>query len=724
MHVVEKARADPALEPDHRQTGKLGRLDLVPVRERRGGRHGQQHRMADEQLRHKVVRRREVVDERRIRAPLAQRGKLFRRRHRGKRQFDPRERLAETAQRVGDKAVPGDRLDEGQPQNPRLPCRHGPGGGGGAGDLRDDRARLVEETAPGRRQANPARQPLEQRDAQIVLELADLARKGGLGDPQPGRGAGGGALTVTSPYQAFAASAARDPAAVFALAPASAGLPWAPDGFRLTYGEAAAAVAALIAACRAAGWGRGDRVALLLENRPAFLLHWLALNAIGVSAVPLNGAMKPAELAHQMRVSGAGAVIAAPGFADLLAEGAPGVPVAGEGEPPPAGPGARPPEGGGPQDEAALLFTSGSTGLPKACVLSNRYFINAAEWYVAMRGVAAMTPGAEVALTPLPFFHMNALGCTAVGMMLIGGAIVPLDRFHPQRWWATVADSGATVVHALGVIPAILLGLPPGPDERRHRARFAFAPGVAPEHRAAFTARFGLPLVDGWAMTETGGAAISDTAGLPEPLAPRCIGQPRACMEWRIVDEAGRDVPPGTAGELWVRSAGADPRAGFFSGYLGDPGATEAAWACGWFHTGDVMRADAAGLLYFVDRRKSIVRRSGENISALEVEAALAADPAVAAAAVTPVSDPQREEEVFAFVVPAGPAEPEALMRRLAERLSYHKLPGYLAYLDALPVGATAKVQRGQVRSDAEAAVAGGTAIDLRGLKAKLRVEA
>jgi acyl-CoA synthetase (AMP-forming)/AMP-acid ligase II len=440
--------------------------------------------------------------------------------------------------------------------------------------------------------------------------------------------------------------------------------------------------------------------------------------------VPLNAAMKPTELAHQMRVSGAGAVIAAPGFEALLAEGAAGVPVAGPDDAPPAGPARQPPEGGQPQDEAALLFTSGSTGLPKACILSNRYFIKLAEWYVGMRGVAAMTPGAEVALTPLPFFHMNALGCTAVGMMLIGGAIVPLDRFHPDRWWATVAASGATVVHALGVIPAILLGLPEGPHDRAHRARLAFAPGVAPDHRAAFTARFGLPLVDGWAMTETGGAAITDTAGLPEPLGPRCIGVPRAGMEWRIVDEAGRDVPPGAAGELLVRSAGPDPRAGFFSGYLGDPAATEAAWAGGWFHTGDVMRADATGHLYFVDRRKSIVRRSGENISALEVEAALTADPAVAAAAVTPVADPQREEEVFAFIVPAGTADPEALLRRLAGRLSYHKLPGFLAFVRELPVGATAKVQRGQVRADAEAALAQGTVIDVRRLKAALRVGA
>lgn len=530
---------------------------------------------------------------------------------------------------------------------------------------------------------------------------------------------------VATPYQAFYRTASRRSDLVFALAPASARLPWAPEGFQITYGQAMDAVTRLREGYVAAGYGRGSRIALLLQNRPEFLLHWLALNAIGASIVPLNGDMRPDEMRYQLLVSQAEVVIAASGTEHLVQEARPdGVVVSLADEPVPPAVIRRAPDGGHPQDEAALLFTSGSTGKPKACILSNAYFLNLAEWYVSMPGVAAMGNDREISLTPLPFFHMNALGCTVVGMMLIGGAIVPLDRFHPDRWWATIADSGATIVHSLGVIPAILLQRPPVPEERTHRARFTFGPGVDARNKIAFEARFALPIVEGWAMTETGGAGITDTAGVVYEPGRRCIGRPRAGMEWRVVNDAGQDQPVGAAGELWVRSAGPDPRRGFFSGYLGDPDATEAAWQGGWFHTGDIVSCDAAGLIYFVDRKKSIIRRSGENISALEVEAALMADPAVQSAAVTPVADALRDEEVFAFVVPVDPQNPDAdqLLARLGQGLSYHKLPGWLLFAKSLPVSSTQKLQRGQIKADAEAAIRAGNALDLRHAKSRLRV--
>lgn len=528
---------------------------------------------------------------------------------------------------------------------------------------------------------------------------------------------------VATPYQALMHSAGRTPGHPCIMAPASARLPWAPDGFSLIYAEVADRVETLRAALVAAGYGRGSRVAVLMGNRPDFILHWMALNAIGASVVPINGDMRPDELRHQMTVSQAECVITAPGFDTLLAQGVPGdVPVVAMGAPLPPARTPRAPDGGHGDDESALLFTSGSTGKPKACILSNHYFLNVADWYTAMPGVAAMVPGQEVSLTPLPFFHMNALGCTVVGMLRIGGTIVPLDRFHPDRWWATIADSGATIVHSLGVIPAILLQRPAGPDDRRHAARFTFGPGVDAQHKIDFEARFNLPIVEGWAMTETGAGAVTDTAGVEYDPGRRCIGVARGTMEWRIVDDAGHDVPPGQPGELWCRTAGPDPRRGFFSGYLGDPAATEAAWDGGWFHTGDIMSVDDQGRFYFVDRKKSIIRRSGENISALEVEAALAADPSVQAVAVTPVSDPVRDEEVFAFVVPQGDTRAAAaLLARVGERLSYHKLPGWLVFTDALPVSSTNKLQRGEIRAQAEAALAAGTALDLRKTKGALR---
>ena len=127
-------------------------------------------------------------------------------------------------------------------------------------------------------------------------------------------------------------------------------------------------------------------------------------------------------------------------------------------------------------DLCALLFTSGTTAKPKCCVLSNDYFLRIAQWYVAQGGEAAMRAGAETVLTPLPMFHMNALGCTVTGMILKGGTVVPLDRFHARRWWRTVKDSGATVIHYLGVMPAILLQLPKEDAETSTRCASASAP--------------------------------------------------------------------------------------------------------------------------------------------------------------------------------------------------------------------------------------------------------
>ena len=534
-----------------------------------------------------------------------------------------------------------------------------------------------------------------------------------------------------SPFHAFRRVAGRRPDQPFLIAPASAGLPYASEGFHISYGEAAAEVARLTAAYAAAGYGRGARVALLLGNRPEFFFHWLALNGNGASIVPINPDLRPEELRYQIEVARPDLIVAAPEHAPLAAAGVPAdVPRCTPDIPPP--PAARPRAAAepAPNDECALLFTSGSTGKPKGCILSNFYFINVADWYVSMPGVAAMRPDREIALTPLPFFHMNALGCTAVGMMLIGGAIVPLDRFSARRWWASVVDSGATIVHNLGVIPAILLQLPVSEAERRHAARFNFSPGVDAQYKLDFEKRFNLPIVEGWAMTETGGTGVSCTAGHEVLPGRPCIGAMRPGAEWRITDDGGEDVPPGVPGELWVRAAGPDPRRGFFSGYLCEPEATEAAWAGDWFHTGDIVTADPAGLLYFVDRKKSIIRRSGENISALEVEAVLKADPIVARAAVTPVPDPLRGEEVFAFVVPradvsaGNAAAAQALLGRAAERLSYHKLPGHLAFVESLPVGSTQKLLRGQLKTDAQAALETGAAFDLREHKTGLRLSA
>jgi acyl-CoA synthetase (AMP-forming)/AMP-acid ligase II len=533
---------------------------------------------------------------------------------------------------------------------------------------------------------------------------------------------------AVSPADAFIARARRTPAAPFLVAPASAELAYAPSGFSHPYGEVLGRLETVRQGLAAAGYGRGSRVALLMENRPEFFWTWLALNSLGVAIHPLNPELQAADLAYQFSVVEPDLAIALPAHHRLIRAAHATLPLIAPDQPPPrcARPSAaRAPAG---DDACAFLFTSGTTGRPKCCVLSNAYFVGVGRWYVSQGGMATLQDGAEILLTPLPMFHMNALACSTVAMILNGGAIVPLDRFHARRWWRSVADSGATIVHYLGIMPAVLLKLDEEAAERAHRLKFGFGSGVDARHHEVFERRFGFPLIEGWAMTETGGGGVTSTAQGPRHIGQRCMGRPAASMEYRIVDDGGADVASGQPGEFLVRTRGTDPRRGFFSGYLKDEPATREAWAGGWFHTGDVVRSDGESL-FFVDRKKNIVRRSGENIAVIEVEGVLETLAAVAGAAVAPVPDDIRGEEVLALIKLREPprdgeharAVAQDIASACAEKLAYFKVPGYVAFVDALPVTATQKLQRAETRAMAANAVGAPMTVDLREFKATLR---
>jgi len=308
--------------------------------------------------------------------------------------------------------------------------------------------------------------------------------------------------------------------------------------------------------------------------------------------------------------------------------------------------------------------------------------------------------------------------------MLSGGVIVQLDRFHPRTWWKSVRERGATVAHYLGVMPAMLLAAPPGEADRMHELRFGFGAGVDPRHHAAFEARFGFPLLEAWAMTETGAAACIMANREPRHVGTRCFGRADFFVETRIVDVRGNDTEVDVPGELLVRAVGDDPRADFFLGYLKDEMATEGAWAGGWFHTGDVVRRSAEGDFHFVDRRKNVIRRSGENISAVEVESVLDTHPAVAASAVAATPDPTRGDEVLACIVlrkaanlPAPEKIAASIVRHALARLSYFKAPGYVAFVDALPLTSSQKVQRGELAQLAKRLPSSPQCHDMRMLK-------
>ncbi len=526
-------------------------------------------------------------------------------------------------------------------------------------------------------------------------------------------------------FQAFLATADAAPDHVFLIVPPAPGRAYHPDGVELTYGQVRAQVLRLRDAYGAAGYGHGHRVALLLENRPEFLVHYLALNALGCSIVPINPDHRHNEMRYQMDHSDADlAVSISARVVDLGAvarERDRALPVVDAEQWPAMLPRPRPaPRAGaaGLDTECSLLYTSGTTGRPKGCVLTNFYYLNCGGWYRDLGGHVRFERGRDRIYNPLPLFHMNCQAVSTTGAILTANALILPERFSPARWWPDVVATGATVVHYLGVVPPLLLNQAPIPEERAHRIRFGLGAGVEPQLHAAFEQRFGFPLVEVWGMTETG--RIYADSVEPRQITTRAFGRPFGGFEARVVDDHDREGARGTEGELLVRWGGPEgPRHGFFAGYLKNREATEEAWRGGWFHTGDVVRQAADGTLCFVDRKKNIIRRSGENIAAAEVEAVLQAHDAVAQVAVLAVPDELREEEVMACIVPMADATGDtALAARLFDwchdRLAYFKAPGWILFVPSLPTTGTQKVQKTQIFPPGEDPRARPDVIDLR----------
>ncbi len=531
--------------------------------------------------------------------------------------------------------------------------------------------------------------------------------------------------------EVFFAAAIRYPDQPFLAYPANPARAYLPQGLELTYSETAALVRRLMATYSRSGYGVGHRVGLLLENRLEHFLHKLAMNALGVCCVPLNPDHRPKEMSYVIDHAQLDLVIVVDELNTLLQQalelctewpGLVSLQVASESLPMPN----RMVEDAEVHATtiASVLYTSGTTGRPKGCLLSHRYELAAGHWYATRGGLIAFGEACERIYNPLPVFHINASVFSFYCALLKGNCQVQTDRFQPSRWFIEVHESRATVVHYLGVVVPMLLNQPVHPLERDHRVRFAIGAGVDPQRHAEFEKRFGYPLIEIWGMTEFV-RAIFD-ADEPRQVGTRAIGRVQPGLEVRVTSDAGEDLPDGSPGELLVRHSAATPRKDAFSGYLYDQGATEESWRGGWFHTGDIVIRDPDGLMHFQERRKNIIRRSGENIAAAEVEAALQSHPAVSQAAVLAVKDELREEEVMACVVlksgfDAGSDVNDPIVRSIFDHcnqlLSYFKTPGWLWFTDEIPTTGTQKVQKHQLFSAGSDPRTAPGVIDLRAWK-------
>lgn len=533
-------------------------------------------------------------------------------------------------------------------------------------------------------------------------------------------------------YDALKDAAARWGDGAFLCVPPRTERAYLPEGTEVGFVEVLRVVDSLTERYRAAGWGPGHRVALALDNHPGHVMHFLALNALGVSQVPVNPYYLRHELEYLLEHSEADMAVALPWNAAKLSEAAPDLPQApwsDDADPdlfvPPPAPRAKLDDTAGLGTEIALVYTSGTTAQPKGAILDNAYAFAVGRCYAGHGGALTLRPGEDRIYLPLPFFHVNAGINTLATALLTGICLIVPDRFHATSWWDDLDRTGATAFHYLGIIPPVLMAAPKTPGDRKDKLRFGLGAGIDPALHAAFEERFGVTMVEVWGMTETGRfvAACHE----PRLVHTRAFGREMpGHIEARVVDDAGQLVADGVQGEFVVRAPGPDPRAGFFRGYLKNEEATRDAWRSGWFHTGDVVFRDETGMFHFCERSKNMIRRSGENISAAEVEDALIDHPAVAQVAVLSVPDEMRDEEVMAAVVLAKGRRAEERTARdilafCAGRVAYYKVPAWIQFRSELPVTGTQKVQKHRLFDKGEDPRRASGVLDLRDVKSSLR---
>ncbi|WP_410655503.1 ATP-dependent acyl-CoA ligase [Amycolatopsis sp. lyj-112] len=438
----------------------------------------------------------------------------------------------------------------------------------------------------------------------------------------------------------------------------------------------------------------GDRVAVMLRNQPEFPLLWLALAKIGAVLVPVNTGYREFDGAHVLRHSGARFAIAAEEFTGLLNKIAPETSLERVLTPAELGDvqtgetsfstvGERP---------VNIQYTSGTTGAPKGCVLPNRY------WTTLAISLVTESPSVgeeDIILTAQPFHYIDPQWNVALG--LAGGAtLVVLDRFHPTTFWEKVREHGVTWFYCLGLMPMLLLRQPENGLDKAHQVRSICASAIPRDLHAALEARWGAPWYEAFGMTETGSDIRMYPADHEETVGTGCLGRPTPTREVLIGDADGKPLPRGETGELLIRGVG------LMHGYHDDAEATARAFTGGWFHTGDLATMDDEGRVYYVGRTKDMIRRSGENISADEVERALQLHPAVKLAAVIAVPDEIRGEEVKAYIVldenEGHQSEPAELAEFCSAKLAYFKIPRFWAFPGELPMTPSERVAKGELK--------------------------
>ena len=526
------------------------------------------------------------------------------------------------------------------------------------------------------------------------------------------------------------AAVQRDPDKVFAEV----------SGQRITYRQFQLRAGQAAGMFQALGVGHGDRVALFLPNCPEFLYCWFGLSLIGAITVPINTAYKRDEMAyilnnaeacalvaHESLLPVAGAAVSSAASVQHRLSVKDSSPSDPSGSPAAQSAKGRSPgifAGTGwvdfaeslagaealelrprvsPEDLSMLVYTSGTTGNPKGVQVSHQMYVAAGQGFAYW----TQATSADRFFTCLPFFHANAQYYSTMGTLAAGATLVVVDRFSASRFWQQVRQAEATVVNFIGMMLPVLVKQPPDPTDRKNQVRLFYgSPAFSPEILQAFQERFDIDIIVGFGLTETCYGTIER---IGEPRRPNSSGLPRRHPDpsfvnrVRIVDDGGNSVPATTVGEITIQNPA------MMSGYWRDEEQTRLALLDSWLYTGDLGWLDQDGFLYFVDRKKDVIRRRGENISSQEVEDVIKGHPGVLDCAVIAVPSELGEDEVKAYVVSreGSVLEPRDVVYWCAEHLAYFKVPRYVELRERLPRTPSLRVRKDVLRQEREDLIEG-----------------
>ena len=461
------------------------------------------------------------------------------------------------------------------------------------------------------------------------------------------------------------------------------------------------------------GIREGDGVALMLSNHPRFLDAFFAVQKIGAYVVPVNTALVGEGLAYILDHSEVRAVVCDHETAARVVEIRASTPrvehVWVNVDEAPAGyalpTGARSfadLEAGtvadgddlgvraNPDAPSLLLYTSGTTGLPKAVV--SLYGNQRVKSIGLLANLLYRTD--DKLYTCLPLCHANALMLTIMQALWVGIPVRLAKRFSASRFWRELGECGATQFNTVGSMIPILLKTAPSECDRGHKVRRVVSAACPKDAWVPFEKRFGVELWEGYGAVDGAGVTIFNAGNAPVGS----LGRPARPVKWRLVDASGADAAVGQPGELWVFVG--EKRESRVP-YWRNERATNDKVVDGWLRTGDVMHADAKGFLYFVGRNTDSMRRRGENVSAYEVEKTVDAHPDVLESAAFGVPSPLGEQDIMVAVVPIGgrQIDPKALFAFLRERLPRYALPSYLEIVDELPKTGTHRVIKHELKA-------------------------